>query len=107
MSSDAKARFSILKFVPIVLKEREGERLTARQIAEIVMQKFPVAVENKRRNSQAVRTPLDSDDAMISQIVAEIGSQRHAILSKEPRIRTLDERPRKFFYSENSDLDEV
>ncbi|MFC6638753.1 hypothetical protein [Sulfitobacter sediminilitoris] len=65
MSSDAKARFSILKFVPIVLKEREGERLTARQIAEIVMQKFPVAVENKRRNSQAVRTPLDSDDAMM------------------------------------------
>lgn len=99
--------FSIKKFVPVILKERPGERMTARQIAQIIMEKFPEAVEKKRQNSRAIQVSLNTDDAMLAQIVAEIGSQRRALVKHDPRIKTVDERPRRFFFTEQTDLDEV
>lgn len=95
-------RFSITKFVPELLKQRPGQRLIARDIAHLIMQTHPQACEDKRERSRA----LDSDDALLQQIVAEIAAQRRQ-LEIRFNIKTTEERPRKYYYSTNSDSDEV
>lgn len=100
-------KFSIIKLVPEVLNSRLEKRLTAREIATIIMQDYPDAVADKRANSTAVKVTLDSDDAMLQQIVAEIGAQRQRIQKKVPQIKTTEGRPRKYYYTMMSDLAEV
>jgi len=75
-------KFSINKFVPTVLKERPGQRFIAREIAMLIMQQYPDACEDKRLRSKASKTPLDNDDALLQQIVAEIGAQRKRLESR-------------------------
>lgn len=99
-------KFSITKFVPTVLKERPGQRLIAREIATLIMQKYPDACEDKRMRSRASKTPLDTDEALLQQIVAEIGAQRKG-LENRLGIKTTEERPRKYYYSTQSDTAEV
>ncbi|MFQ1701804.1 COG2958 family protein [Loktanella agnita] len=98
--------FSITKFVPEYLRANPDVRFTARQIAIWIMETHPEAVENKRKKSAARKTPLDTDDAMLQQIVAEIGAQRKGLEGRHA-IRTTEGRPRKFFYSDKSELEEV
>lgn len=99
-------KFSITKFVPTVLKERPGQRLIAREIATLIMQKYPDACEDKRMRSRASKMPLDTDEALLQQIVAEIGAQRKG-LENRLGIKTTEERPRKYYYSIQSDTAEV
>jgi hypothetical protein len=75
--------FSITKFVPELLSARPEKRLTAREIATLIMEEYPQAVLDKKKRSTAKKVPLDSDDAMLQQIVAEIGAQRQGIQKKE------------------------
>lgn len=98
--------FSITKFVPAVLKEHPEQRLIAREIANLIMQKYPAACEDKRNRSRASVMPLDTDDALTQQIVAEIGAQRKG-LEKRFNIKTTEERPRKYYFSMQSDSAEV
>ncbi len=95
-------KFSIIKFVPELLKQRPGQRLIARDIARLIMQTYPQACEDKRERSKT----LDSDDALLQQIVAEIAAQRKQ-LEVRFNLKTTEERPRKYYYSTNSDSDEV
>mgnify|MGYP006932329316 CR=1 FL=1 len=53
--------FSVQKHVPPILKERPGERLTARQIAEIVFERHPAECEVKRQRSRAKVNPIVTD----------------------------------------------
>ncbi|MEG2497703.1 MAG: hypothetical protein RSB01_05440 [Brevundimonas sp.] len=99
-------KFSITKFVPTVLKERPGQRFIAREIAMLIMQQYPDACEDKRLRSKASKTPLDNDDALLQQIVAEIGAQRKR-LENRLDIKTTEERPRKYYYSTQSDTAEI
>lgn len=99
-------RFSITKFVPEFLKSNPDTRFTARQIASWIMETYPTAVETKRQASSARKIPLDTDDAMLQQIVAEIGAQRKSLENRHS-VRTTEGRPRKFFYSEKTDEEEV
>lgn len=93
-----REKFSIGKFVPDFLKEHPDERFKAREIAEWIMENHSAAVEAKRQNSKASKLPLDTDAAMIQQIVAEIGAQRPSLESKHG-IRTTDSRPRKYYFT--------
>jgi len=58
-------KFSITKFVPEVLSVRPEKRLTAREIAVIIMEDYPQAVLDKQKRSTAKKVPLDSEDAML------------------------------------------
>ncbi|GHG35716.1 COG2958 family protein [Paracoccus aerius] len=95
-------KFSITRFVPPVLQELQGDRLTAREIAVKVYERHPEACEAKRQRSRAVVQPLDSYEGLIQQIVAEIGAQRQH-LERRFGIKSTEERPRKYFYSTSSD----
>lgn len=98
---------SVTKSVVGILKNAPDKRMTAREIANEIMLTQPAEVEEKRQRSRATKIILDTDDAMIQQIVAEIGAQRKAIQRKEKRIKTTEGRPRKYYFTELSDRDEI
>ncbi|PJK13573.1 HrgA protein [Lysobacteraceae bacterium NML07-0707] len=85
------------------LKSREGQRFTAREIAIWVMESYPEACREKLEKSRAIK----NDDALLQQLVAEIGASRPAMQKREPGLRTTEGRPRKYYYSLLSDQDEV
>lgn len=99
--------FSIIKYVPEVLKANPGKHYSAREIAMWIIEAYPAESEKKRLRSTARAMPLDTADALVQQIVAEIGSQRPALQKKYPWIKTTEGRPRHYYFSEKSDEAEV
>lgn len=99
-------KFSIVKFIPEYLRLNPEHRFTAREIAHWIMKTYPEATQEKRLQSVVRKVPLDTDDAMAQQIVAEIGAQRPS-LEKRYGIRTTEGRPRKYYYSPKTLEEEV
>lgn len=97
---------SITKVVPEFLSSNPEKRFTAREIATWIFENYRQDCEEKRARSRAKKIPLDTDEALIQQLVAEIGSQRRSI-TRNPKIRATEGRPRKLYYSELSEDDEV
>lgn len=97
--------FSLSKYVPEFLASRPGEKFTAREIAMWIMSSYPVECEDKMRRSRAVAIPIDNPDALLQQIVAEIGSQRENLSKRS--VKSTEGRPRKFYFSSLSDEAEI
>lgn len=98
---------SVTKAVITILKGCPDKRMTAREIANEIMKAFPSDIAEKRQRSRATKISLETDSAMIQQIVAEIGAQRKAIQKKDRRVKTTEGRPRKYYFTEKSDADEI
>ncbi|OLE07885.1 MULTISPECIES: COG2958 family protein [Delftia] len=94
---------NLAKAVLGYLKERPDEKLTARQIAEWIFVTFPDECQAKKQSSQFVST----DAELVQQLVAEISSQRPRLQKRHPELKTTEGRPRKYYYSEKSDVAEV
>ena len=92
-------RNKILEF----LKSNPEQKYTARQIAKWIFEQFPEECRAKKDNSKFI----SSDAELIQQLAAEIGSQRPRIQNKHPEIKATGGRPRRYYYSEKSDGDEV
>ncbi|WP_454675519.1 COG2958 family protein [Achromobacter pestifer] len=90
---------AVVKF----LQERAGQKFTARQIAEWVFATFPVECQEKKESSQFLNTDVE----LVQQLVAEISSQRPRLQQKHSALKITEGRPRKYYYSEKSDSDEV
>jgi uncharacterized protein len=89
------------------LKARPEELFTARDIANWIFLTYPEQCREKQERSTATITPLDTDEALIQQLVREIGSQRPKIQQRWPEIKTMEGRPRRFYYSTLTDEAEV
>jgi hypothetical protein len=85
------------------LKDRPEEKLTARQIAEWIFATFPDECQAKKQSSQYVST----DAELVQQLIAEISSQRPRLQKRHLELKTTEGRPRKYYYSEKSDIAEV
>ena len=94
---------NLAKAVLGYLKEQPDEKLTARQIAEWIFVTFPDECQAKKQSSQYVST----DAELVQQLVAEISSQRPRLQKRHPELKTTEGRPRKYYYSEQSDVAEV
>ncbi len=94
-----KLREKVTRF----LKEHPEEKFTAREIATWLFETYPEACRAKKERSDS----LDSDDQLLNQIVAEIGTNRPAIQKKVPQIKTTEERPRKYYFTSKTDAQEV
>ncbi|MET2530995.1 COG2958 family protein [Ralstonia pseudosolanacearum] len=99
----ASEKLNLGKTVLAFLKTRTGEKFTARQIAEWVFETFPAECQAKKARSQALAT----DAALLQQLAAEVGSQRPQLQKKHPELKITEGRPRRYYYSEQSDADEV
>jgi uncharacterized protein len=73
-----------------ILRTHPNQKMTAREIATEVAIMKPDECNRKKENSHF------TDAQLITQIVAEIASMKDLILRKDERIKTNDERPRKF-----------
>ncbi len=96
---------NLAKTVLEFLKTRPDEKLTARQIAEWIFETYPAECQEKKSNSRGDYIKTDGD--LVQQLVAEIGSQRPRMLKRNPELKTTEGRPRKYYYSEKSDVAEV
>ena len=92
-------RNKVLEF----LREHPEQKYTARQIAEWIFERFPEECQAKKQSSKSIA----NDAALVQQLVAEIASQRPRIQKKHPEIKTTGGRPRRYYYSEKSDSDEI
>lgn len=85
------------------LRDYPNQKFTAREIAVWIFETYPDLCQEKKQNSQS----LNTDANLLQQLVAEIGSQRPRIQKKHPELKTTEGRPRKYYYSEQSDDAEV
>lgn len=96
---------NLTKAVLDCLQGRPEEKLTARQIAEWIFSTYPADCQEKKSNSQGGYIKTDGD--LVQQLVAEIGSRRPGLQRKYPQLKTTEGRPRKYYYTEKSDVAEV
>ena len=85
-----------------LLRSKPGEAFTARALAAWLLKSFPHECRQKmeRSKNQRLKTEID----LIQQLAAEIKPHN---FSKDPHIKTIEERPRRFYYSERSDEEEL
>ena len=100
MAGKLKLRDTVFSY----LRDNAGKKFTARQIAEWIFKAYPDECEEKRRRSTQ---NLDDDDAFIQQLRSEIGAHRIGMQKKYPQVKITADRPRKYYYSTQSDEDEV
>ncbi len=79
-----------------ILKDNIGKKLTARELANEILKRKPKDMEDKRVNSG-----FKTMDECLSQIVAEIGASKNAIIKKDFHVCLTEERPRKYLYDVN------
>lgn len=89
------------------LEQNPEKRFTAREIAGWIYETYPELCRNKINRSTATVNPIDSENALLQQIVAEIGSQRPRLQKRHPQIKTTEGRPRKYYYTHKTDASEV
>jgi len=89
------------------LKQNSEQKFTAREIATWIFDNFPEYIEKKKTRSTATVTPLEDDDAVVQQVVREIGSQRPRLQKKHPELKTTEGRPRKYYFTDSSDSTEI
>lgn len=94
---------SLSKTVSDFLRQHPEQKFKARQIAQWVFANFPAECQEKKENSKSI----SSDDALVQQLGAEIGSQRPKLQKKYPQIKTSEGRPRQYYWSEKSDQAQV
>ncbi|OED39018.1 HrgA protein [Chromatiales bacterium (ex Bugula neritina AB1)] len=91
--------FNLAQTVLSYLRDYPNQKFTAREIATWICKAYPDLCQEKKHNSQALNTDAD----LLQQLVAEIGSQRPRLQKKHPELKTTEGRPRKYYYSEQSD----
>lgn len=91
------------KSVVECLKAHQGEKLKARQIAEWIFETYTEGCMAKLERSNALQTEAD----LLQQLVAEIGANRPAITKRHPQVRTTEGRPRRYYWSEQSEEAEI
>ena len=83
-----------------ILKNNIGKYLTAREISELIITNEPDFCKLKMQN-----TTKKTEEALISQLIAEIGSQ-YPQMQKHNISRTAD-RPKKLFYNVDNEYQKV
>ena len=85
------------------LQQHPQGQYTAREIAEWMFASYPQECQEKKAGSQRAMT----DAQLVQQLVAEICSQRARLETRYPALKTTEGRPRRFYYSEQSDSAEA
>ncbi len=92
------SKLSQTQKIRIFLQENPNQRYTAKQIAEAIIARYPDDYTEKRAN-----TRFQTEQDFISQVVAEIGSQKQGILNQSPKIKWQDTpRPRVYWFDDGA-----
>ena len=89
------------------LEQNPEQKFTAREIAEWVFENYPDECREKQERSKATVYPIKDDASLVQQLVAEIGTMRPGLQKKNPKIKTTEGRPRKYYFTESTDSAEI
>jgi len=98
---------NLSKTVVEILKSNPNKYYTARELAEEVLKMKPKECHNKMDRSKATVVPINDENSLINQLVAEIGAYKKRIFALSDKIKITTERPRKYYYSEKTDFQEI
>ncbi len=87
------------------LKKNPGTFYTAREIATWIFEIYPQECAAKKANSTNNR--LQTDNELLLQIAAEIGSQIPRLQKNNPYLKSTEGRPRRYYWSEQNAEQEV
>lgn len=97
------SRLSQSQKIVELLKAKPNQRFNARQIAEQIVESYPEDYKEKRMNPR-----FADDKAFISQVVAEIGSQKDQIVNNDAHVFWQDKpRPRVYWYNPNKIVGQI
>jgi len=97
------SRLSQSQKIVELLKANPNEKFNARQIAEQIVDSYPEDYRNKRQNPK-----FADEKAFISQVVAEIGSQKYQIVKNDTHVFWQDKpRPRVYWYNPDKLVGEI
>jgi hypothetical protein len=86
-----------------LLKANPNQKFNARQIAEKIVDAYPVDYSEKRLNPR-----FDDEKALLSQVVAEIGSQKDQIVKNDKHVFWQDKpRPRVYWYDPEKEVGDI
>jgi hypothetical protein len=85
------------------LKAHGSRRLTAREVATWIRERYPDETQRKLERSRALQNNAD----LVQQLVAEIGANRPTIEKRHAQVRTTEDRPRLYYWSEASEESEI
>ena len=86
-----------------LLKANPNQKFNARQIAEQIVDSHPEDYRDKRQNPR-----FADEKAFISQVVAEIGSQKDQIVKNDTHVFWQDKpRPRVYWYNPEKVVGEI
>lgn len=86
-----------------LLKSESEKRFTAREIAEWLHRTYPAETLEKMKRSSF----LETEAALLAQIVDEIGANRPAWQLKYPSLRTTEGRPRRYYWTDKTEIQEI
>lgn len=89
------------------LKQNQTKKFTAREIAQWIFENYPEDCRKKQKRSIATVMPLNSDTALIQQIVSEIGARRPYLQKRHPEVKTTEGRPRQYYFTQSTDSAEI
>lgn len=107
ISKDKKMALNLPKTIVEFLKQNPDKYFTARDLAEWIWHNKNKDCLEKMKNSKATIIPINNPDALIGQIVREIGAAKKRIFELSPNIKITAERPRKYYFSEKTDIQEI
>ena len=90
-----------------ILKQESEKKYTARELAEKIYEEYPDECRAKQKRSTAKKHPLDSRDELINQIAREIPARIKKIQEKDQKIKTIEGWPRRYYYTEKTDMKEL
>ena len=97
------SRLSQSQKIVELLKANPNEKFNARQIAEQIVDSYPEDYRDKRQNPR-----FADEKAFISQVVAEIGSQKDQIVKNDIHVFWQDKpRPRVYWYNPDKIVGEI
>jgi len=97
------SRLSQSQKIVDLLKANPNEKFNARQIAEQIVDSYPEDYRDKRQNPR-----FADEKAFISQVVAEIGSQKDQIVKNDTHVFWQDKpRPRVYWYNPDKVVGEI
>ena len=96
-----------IEMVKECLEQSPEQKFTVRELAEWIMENYSEAMQEKKDNAIARGTSLHTKEDLRQQLVAEIGSRRAGLQKKYPHIKTTEGRPRKYYFTQDTDSTEV
>lgn len=95
------------KTVVDILASHPEQHFTARSLAEEILKLKPEECSEKMNRSKATVVPLTDTEALLNQLVAEIGAAKNRIQDISANVKMTAERPRKYYYSKKTDAEEI